>query len=173
MRKFLGLALLAALLSTTPLLAAPGETAHANLIDKQGDPVGVATLEETVNGVQVHVTVHDLPTGMHGIHIHDVGKADPPDFTTAGPHFNPDSHHHGLDNLSGHHHMGDMPNLTVDSTGHGELTFTLDSATLAPGPHSLFHPGGTAIVIHEKGDDEVTDPTGNSGGRIAAGVIVH
>ena len=116
------------------------------------------------------VRVHDLPPGVHGIHIHQNAKCDPPDFKSAGGHFNPDGKKHGFDNPEGHH-AGDMLNLTVDAKGKAKAKLEDKDVTLGDGPHSLFSNGGTALMIHAKADDMKTDPSGNSGDRIACGVI--
>jgi Cu-Zn family superoxide dismutase len=99
-----------------------------------------------------------------------VGKCEGPDFKSAGGHLNPEMKQHGKDNPSGPH-AGDLLNLTVGPDGKAKASLIAVHATLDAGPNSLFHEGGTAIVIHEKEDDYKTDPTGNSGGRIACGVI--
>ena len=104
------------------------------------------------------------------MHVHAAGKCEAPDFKTAGGHFNPAAKKHGLHNPEGAH-AGDMANLTVGEDGKGSATVTAKGATLAEGQGSLFGPDGTSIVIHEGPDDEKTNPAGNSGARIACGVI--
>lgn len=117
------------------------------------------------------VTVTNLSPGVHAIHIHEAGKCDAPDFKTAGGHFNPANKQHGMQNPEGHH-AGDLPNLTVGANGKGTFKSTIQDVTLAgDGANSLFHAGGTSVVIHEKADDMKTDPAGNAGARIACGVI--
>jgi Cu-Zn family superoxide dismutase len=164
--------IVAAILLLSPVLrgqSVPG-TAHANLSDAMGKKVGTATL--TVNGGEVHITadLSGLPPGMHALHIHTVGKCDAPDFMSAGGHFNPENKKHGKDNPEGAH-AGDLPNFNVAADGTAHVSLTATHVTLADGDHSLFHLGGTALVIHEKADDYRTDPTGNAGGRIACGVV--
>jgi superoxide dismutase, Cu-Zn family len=146
------------------------KSAHADFVNAQGQKIGTATLAQTKSGVKIEVNVAQLTPGAHGIHVHAVGKCDPPAFTSAGPHFNPDMKKHGKDNPEGPH-AGDLNNLEVRADGTAEASFLDKSVTLGDGPNSLFHDGGTALVIHEKADDYKTDPAGNSGARIACGPI--
>jgi Cu-Zn family superoxide dismutase len=142
------------------------------LKDAQGKNVGTAVLLEAPKGHGVSVTLrlHDLPPGEHGIHFHLNAKCDGPDFKSAGGHFNPDNKKHGFDSPDGHH-AGDLKNITVDAQGKAETSFTTSDVNLGSDSHSLFSNGGTALVIHAKADDYKTDPSGNSGDRIACGVI--
>jgi Cu-Zn family superoxide dismutase len=144
--------------------------ATADLKNARGETVGAASLWEDAGGVRLAVQVRGIPGGRHGIHIHAVGKCDPPHFTTAGGHFNPGGKKHGLKSPAGPH-AGDLPNLEVATDGAGRLEYVARLVTLGSGPTSLFDPDGSALVIHAAPDDETTDPTGNSGGRIACGVI--
>ena len=143
---------------------------EATLRDKDNKQVGVATFIQTSDGVRIAVTGYRLPPGTHGMHIHAAGNCDPPGFDTAGGHFNPTGRQHGRLNPAGPH-AGDLPNLVVAPSGGGEVDITTKAVTLDSGPTSLFGPGGTALVIHATADDEKTDPTGNSGARIACGVL--
>ncbi|HEX8693451.1 MAG TPA: superoxide dismutase family protein [Longimicrobium sp.] len=140
------------------------------IYDAQGQEVG--TLTATAQGrdsVRLAVVATRVPAGTHGTHLHAVGRCDTPDFTTAGPHLNPASRQHGLRNPRGPH-LGDLPNLVVGAGGGGRLEATV-AGTLNPGQAPLFDADGTALVIHAGADDQVTDPSGNSGARIACVVI--
>jgi len=145
-------------------------SAEAVLKDKEGKQVGVVTLIQTPEGVRIAVTGYRLPPGSHGLHVHAVGLCEPPEFTSAGAHFNPGAKQHGRLNPAGPH-AGDLPNLVVAASGEGGIDVTTKAFTLTAGPTSLLGDKGTALVIHANADDEKTDPTGNSGGRIACGVI--
>jgi Cu-Zn family superoxide dismutase len=145
-------------------------SAHANIVNAAGEKIGTATLTSSADGVQIKVEVSQLAPGTHGIHIHAVGKCEGPDFKTAGGHFNPANKKHGKDSPDGPHN-GDLLNLTAGSDGKATASFLDANVTLGNGANSLFQPGGTAIVIHAGPDDYKTDPAGNSGARIACGVI--
>jgi len=147
------------------------ETAKCVFTNLQGQKVGEAKLEETAKGVKISLKVENLPPGLHAFHIHEKGVCNPPDFASAGGHFNPFGKHHGLKNPQGPH-AGDLPSLMVGADGKGALEAVAAQVTLKPGKNSLFQPGGTSLVIHEKADDDMTDPAGNAGPRIACGAIV-
>ena len=164
-------ALAGAILTIGALAQTAPTKAHAYINDAMGKRVAVAALSAIKGGgVRIVVTVTSLPPGDHGIHIHTVGKCEGPMFTTAGGHLNPDMKMHGKDNPMGPH-AGDLLNITVDAKGKAKATLVASGVTFGPGPNSLFHDGGTALVIHAAADDYKTDPAGNSGARIACGVI--
>ncbi|MDR3469224.1 MAG: superoxide dismutase family protein [Xanthobacteraceae bacterium] len=150
--------------------AASAQTAKAVLKNADGATVGSAELTQVSDGVLIHLTAKGLPAGEHAFHVHAVGKCEPP-FTTAGGHFNPDSHKHGMMAADGHH-AGDMPNLIVPASGEVAIEVVNTAVTLAKDkPNSLFKPDGTALIIHAGADDYKSDPAGNAGARIACGVI--
>ncbi|QHT61534.1 superoxide dismutase family protein [Paenibacillus lycopersici] len=141
------------------------------IIDAKGEAIGSAVLTQKENAVLVRVEASKLAPGEHGLHFHETGKCEAPGFTTAGSHFNPAARLHGFNNPKGFHN-GDLPNLKADAGGNAKAEFETKVVTLAKGqPNSLLKEGGTALVIHDKMDDYVTDPSGNSGDRIACGVI--
>ena len=168
--KWLGTIASAALLATGLALPAAAETGKAALQDKSGKDVGSVELSQTPAGVLLKLSLKGLPAGAHAVHIHAVGKCEPPSFESAGPHFNPANTKHGM--LSGQGHAGDMPNLHVPPNGELSIEILNAAITLEKGkPNSVFHPGGTAVVVHEGVDDYKSDPAGNAGARLACGVI--
>jgi superoxide dismutase, Cu-Zn family len=144
----------------------------AQLRSSDNQVVGIGIFSEETPGVRVNVQVRGLPPGTHGIHIHMTGSCLAPDFSSAGDHFNPTGRQHGLQNPNGPH-AGDLPNLEVGADGSGVLTAIAQDLTLGSGPTSLFDADGSALVIHAGPDDNVSDPAGNSGARIACGTIAR
>lgn len=145
-------------------------TATAEMLNAEGKKIGSASFSETADGVKIHVRLEKLPPGMHAMHIHTVGECHNPDFKSSGAHFNPFGKKHGARNPDGPH-AGDLPNFEVKADGTAEIDVTAKLVTLKEGKNSLFQTGGTCLMIHEKADDESTDPTGNAGERLACGVI--
>ena len=149
--------------------------AQAKLVNADGNHIGVANVrEKSGGGVTIEIDAHNLTAGNHGMHIHTVGNCTlgtTPTFSSAGGHFNPTGAQHGSANPLGPH-AGDLPNLTVKENGNVATTVTSERVTLQAGQsNSLFDADGSAIVIHEVADDNMTNPTGNSGSRIVCGVI--
>ena len=160
---------------------AMGQTvAQARLKTPEGAPAGMATLTSLQGGgVDIAVQVQGMQPGPHGFHIHDKGECAPgPDaatgktvaFGAAGGHFDPNNTQtHGKPGQSPQQiHAGDVPNLMVDASGSGMLRYTSEHVSLAPGASSIV---GRSLVVHGGEDDYKTNPAGNSGPRIACGVI--
>jgi Cu-Zn family superoxide dismutase len=152
---------------TSPALAA--DTAHAVLKDKDGKEVGKVDFTDTPSGVLMRLDLTAVPPGEHALHLHTVGKCEPPDFKSAGSHFNPDETKHGLLSDEGPH-AGDLPNIYVPESGKITIEVLAPLVSLS-GERALLDDDGTAIVIHDGADDALTDPAGNAGVRIACGVV--
>ena len=146
------------------------QTAEADIKDSQGRSVAMASLTTAGDSLRVRIDATGLSSGAYGTHLHAVGRCQPPSFESAGPHWNPTSRQHGRDNPQGQH-LGDLPNLLVGTDGRGTLEFTIPGASLDGGAAALLDGDGTSIVIHGRADDYRTDPSGNSGARIACGMF--
>jgi Cu-Zn family superoxide dismutase len=145
--------------------------ANAVLYAPDGGYVGMVEFEQTERGVKITAIIDSLPPGEHAFHLHESGECEPPDFKSAGGHFNPHGAEHGFLNPKGPH-AGDLPNIVIGSDGTGSMEMITARVTLVPGEkHSLFGEGGTAVVIHIGPDDYLTDPAGMGGPRIACGII--
>jgi Cu-Zn family superoxide dismutase len=145
-------------------------TATADVRTAAGQSLGTAQLTQVGGVVRIVLDARGLPPGLHAVHVHAVGKCDPPDFSTAGQHFNPTNKQHGALNPQGSH-AGDLPNLNVGPDGSGRLETATEQITLGTGATSIWDADGSALVIHAAPDDFTTDPTGNAGARIACGVV--
>lgn len=141
------------------------------LINQDGDIIGEAILEETKEGVLISTEAKNLPPGLHGYHIHEQGRCEPPTFEAAGGHFNPNEKDHGFDHENGPH-AGDLPNLNIDSSGTVKSEYLNDRVTLEKEKeHSLLGENGSTLIIHSDPDDYISQPAGNAGERIACGII--
>lgn len=148
--------------------------AYSTISGPSGELRGTAELwQDPDNIVHVRLQLHDLTPGEHGIHFHAVAKCEgsgTTPFASAGAHYNPIGRQHGLLNPAGPH-AGDAANITVGADGRVDAGFTSDRATLTDGSTTLFDADGSSIVIHAAPDDQVTQPSGNSGARVACGIV--
>jgi len=165
MRK---LALLLPLLITTACETArePAGGPPMPLVDAAGQTIGSVRAWQTTGGIGFRITAAGLPHGLHGVHVHSVGRCDPPGFASAGAHWNPTGKKHGMNNPDGPH-AGDLPNVEVAANGMLGATLVLPGASMA----NLLDADGASLVIHAQADDYKTDPSGNSGPRIACAII--
>ena len=149
-------------LDTTPANVPTIAPREAALNNGSGQPVGRVVLSEDPTGTTVKVEVTKLKAGEHGLHLHETGMCTGPDFKSAGGHLNPTGKEHGRDNPKGSH-LGDLANLSVGADGTASTQFLLGGTTIA----QLTDADGVALVVHADPDDYKTDPSGNSGDRIA------
>lgn len=145
---------------------ASSPTSAADVVSATGTSVGTLTFQTTSSGVRITGTLTGLTAGAHGIHLHQVGRCDAPEFTTAGAHLNPGSAQHGLENPAGPH-AGDLPNITVSAAGEARVDLTTSRTMMG----EILDADGSAIVVHAAPDDQRTDPAGNSGARVACGIV--
>ena len=165
----------AALIASGPVSAAGSKArAIAKMIGIDGKPIGTVSFAATSHGVLMMFDLKGLTPGAHAIHIHTSGSCDPKvAFTSAGPHFSDDAKKmHGY--LAGHGmHSGDLPNQFAASDGTLHATAISTAFALGNGKKSIFDRDGASIVVHAKGDDYISQPAGNSGDRVACGVIMR
>lgn len=149
-------------------MTASGPSATATLVPTKGNTAG-GKVVFVQKGDKVFVTanVSGLTPGDHGFHVHEKGDCSSDDGTSAGGHFNPGGKPHGAPTAPDHH-AGDMPMLVADGFGNASYSAELTGVTLGSGPNDLV---GKAVIVHKDADDYKTQPTGNSGARVACGVI--
>jgi Cu-Zn family superoxide dismutase len=146
-------------------------TAIADVRDRLSRFIGTASFREEQGGVRVTAVLRNLPPGPHGLHIANLGYCLSPEFLSAGEIFNPTARQHGLRNPAGPQ-VGDLPSLLVGADGSANLDAVAQGATLSSGPAALLGGRGTALILHRGDDDQLTNPDGNAGDRIACGVIL-
>lgn len=167
MQSKLLLAVLPLALAACSMTGEPRGGPVSTIINKAGQPIGTVRAWDTAGGVTFRIESGGLPVGIHGVHVHTTGRCDTPDFTSAGGHWNPTNREHGFQNPQGAH-AGDLPNVTAAGNGWVRESVTLPRATYA----QLLDSDGSALMIHATADDYRTDPSGNSGGRIACAVLL-
>jgi Cu-Zn family superoxide dismutase len=170
MRRTLAAALAAAGCLVVSQAQAQEQSANAVLMDPDGKEIGNVAISEVAQGLRIFTQADNLPPGVHAFHIHETGQCEPPDFESAGGHYNPTEKQHGWDNPEGHH-AGDFANVHVQEGGKLAVEYFTNAVTLGEGQTTLFDEDGSAVVMHEGADDYQTDPAGAAGNRIACGVI--
>ena len=150
--------------------AAPAAAQSAQLVDANGKAIGQVAISEDANGVTLKVTAAGLPAGTHGVHLHEKGMCGGPKFESAGAHWNPATKQHGRDNPMGAH-LGDLANMEAADGAEASSTYLVAGVTVGGATNALADADGTSLVVHAKADDYKTDPSGNSGDRIACAVL--
>jgi len=168
MKRLIGSAALAAALAGCAGMPAGGPSATAALEATKGNTVaGTVSFAQTGDKVTVTAKVSGLAPGSHGFHIHEKGDCSSGDGMSAGGHFNPMGKPHAHPTTP-ERHAGDMPMLVADASGNATLTAELDVMTIGAGSADIV---GRSVIVHKDADDFKTQPTGNSGARVACGVI--
>jgi Cu-Zn family superoxide dismutase len=159
--------------STTTTAAPTGDSAMASgstvtMRDAAGNDLGMLTLSDASGGIMIMGSLHGVAPGEHGIHLHMTGACEPT-FAAAGGHWNPSGKQHGQNNPNGAH-FGDLQNITAGADSTVSVHLTSPGGTLK-GANMLLDADGAAVVIHAAADDYKSDPSGNSGDRIACGAV--
>jgi Cu-Zn family superoxide dismutase len=168
MMQSIGVSLLGGMVAACFAAAAQAQTATAALTPTQGNTAaGSVTFTQNGDKLSVNAKITGLSPGGHGFHIHEKGDCSAPDATSAGGHFNPTNKPHGSPDAPDHH-AGDMPMLQADASGNATLTTELSGLAIGAGATGIV---GKSVIVHKDPDDYKTQPTGNSGARVACGVI--
>ncbi|MDA1475047.1 superoxide dismutase family protein [Bacillus sp. CLL-3-40] len=143
------------------------------LIKQDGTNTGFIEVSKSAEkGLDIRVSAHDLPPGLLAFHIHETGECRKPDFESAGVHFNPEQKEHGFNNPKGHH-AGDLPNIEIGADGKVDVVVNAPEVTLDENSKfSLLDEDGSAFIIHQHQDDDLTNPSGNSGDRMVCGALL-
>lgn len=168
MRIFKGFAL-AAWVSVSGVSTASAQQVQSDIINPEGKTIGKITVNQLAEGVLIHLNA-SLSPGVHAMHLHEVGTCQTPDFKSAGGHFNPQGHHHGL-HQDGAPHAGDLPNLYVGESGQIEQEIYATWMNLSDGDNALLDEDGSTVIIHAGADDYRSDPAGNAGPRIGCAAL--
>lgn len=153
-------------------LGAKDQQARATFVNADGKHIGTATLMQTPGGVLIDVKVDGVTAGVHAMHIHETGRCDAPDFTSAGDHYNPTGAKHGFV-ADSNHHAGDLPNQFVQHDGVLQAHVFTPQLTMGEGKGTLFDADGSALIIHTKAEDYASQPSGEAGDRFACAVIIQ
>ena len=168
MKRSMAVALLGGLVAAGIAAAAQAQTATATLAPTAGNTTaGTVTFIQKGDKVTVNAKVSGLTPGGHGFHVHEKGDCSAPDAMSAGGHFNPTGKPHGSPDVPDHH-AGDMPMLQADASGNATLSADIDVITIGGGATDIV---GKSVIVHKDADDFKTQPTGNSGARVACGII--
>lgn len=151
-------------------VAGAGASVVADVRNAIGQSKARATATQLGDGIRVRLEASGMPRGSYGAHVHTTGRCDAPDFATAGSHWNPSGQQHGKNNPRGMH-KGDLPNLMIDTSGRGSVEITIPDTAMRGSGLAMLDADGASLVIHAQADDYRTDPSGNSGGRIACGIF--
>jgi Cu-Zn family superoxide dismutase len=155
----------------TPSAQAADQPMKLEVINQQMTSVGTVELKKAAEGVEIKLDLTGLTPGKHGLHFHQLAKCEGPEFKSAGEHFNPEQKKHGLDSADAGH-AGDLPNIEADAGGKVSTTLISKATTLDKGKtNSLAGGDGKSLIIHAQADDGKTDPSGNSGERVACAII--
>ncbi|WP_229262336.1 superoxide dismutase family protein [Duganella guangzhouensis] len=161
-----------ALLFAAGAAQAATTSAVAELKPTQGNNVtGSVRFTQQAGKLQIDAEIQGLAPGVHGFHLHEKGDCSAPDGTSAGGHFNPAGHQHGAP-TAGAHHGGDFGNLTADASGKATLHLSVPTSEISLDDGAAGNVVGRGVIVHADADDFVTQPTGNSGKRLACGVVV-
>lgn len=177
MKPFVGLSVMIAVSACSPVVhpnrvhnIAPSLLQTSQLLGAGGEVRGKLLISQIVADTRLVVEVSGMAPGSYALHLHAIGKCEGPDFKSAGPHFNPTAHSHGKLSPTGPH-LGDLPNVTVAGDGKGHVDTIVPGLQLVGGAAPLLDTDGAALVLHAGPDDYLTDPSGNSGARIACAVL--
>lgn len=153
-----------AMAEADPATPPPSAVAYAQLKGADGTMHGRAVFTDDGSGVAADIQLEGLPGGTHGVHLHETGTCTPPDFTSAGGHWNPTNQPHPQ-------HKGDLGNVTAGADGTANLRATIEGVSVASGATPMIDMDGAALIVHAMADDMASQPSGDAGARIACSAI--